>query len=160
MRNVQFESERFDAISFLGSLIHLNRGDHLSIFINVRNWLKPGGRVIAHDFVTCDCPASSTQEFKDYQTRLHFNDVTVAEYEEIFATAGLRLLEYQPRREFYIQDTTKRQTKAKENWNEILKVVSKETLEHCYKFFAEKRKWAEEGALFPCIFLAERPRDM
>ncbi len=42
---------------------------------------------------------------------------------QIFETAGLRLLQYQPRREFYIQDTTKRQTKAKENWNEILKVT-------------------------------------
>ncbi|XP_062499989.1 uncharacterized protein LOC134177233 [Corticium candelabrum] len=160
MRDMQFKSKSFDAISFLGSLIHIKCEEHLPIFTNVRNWLKPGGRVIFQGLVTCDCPASSTQEFKDYRTSLHFNDVTVADYHKLIPMAGLRLLEYQSRKEFYIQDTITRQAKVKENWNQILKVVSIETLEHCFKFFADKRKWAEEGAMFTCIFLAERPRDM
>ena len=39
--------------------------------------------MIAHGFVTYDCSATSTQEFKDYQTRLHYSDVTVADYEKL-----------------------------------------------------------------------------
>ena len=39
--------------------------------------------MIFQGLVTCDCPASSTQEFKDYRASLHFNDVTVADYHKV-----------------------------------------------------------------------------
>ncbi|XP_062500272.1 uncharacterized protein LOC134177503 isoform X2 [Corticium candelabrum] len=42
MRDMQFESKSFDAISFLGSLIHIKCEEHLPIFTKVRVMVKMG----------------------------------------------------------------------------------------------------------------------
>ena len=43
IRRLDFEPDQFDAISAIYSLFHLPSKDHIALFKNIHNWLRPGG---------------------------------------------------------------------------------------------------------------------
>jgi SAM-dependent methyltransferase len=47
MRSVEFDTERFDGIVALYSIIHVAREDHARLFGRIAGWLKPGGWFLA-----------------------------------------------------------------------------------------------------------------
>jgi len=46
MRDVEFASARFDAITAIYSLFHVPSSDHAALFSKFHRWLRPGGKVL------------------------------------------------------------------------------------------------------------------
>lgn len=46
MREVRFESGRFDAVTLVYALFHVPRDDHAALFGRIFQWLKPSGRLL------------------------------------------------------------------------------------------------------------------
>ncbi|XP_062500584.1 uncharacterized protein LOC134177820 [Corticium candelabrum] len=157
MRKLDFEPQSFDAILFWGSLVHVNAEDYLPMFRKAYDWLKPGGRLVMQGLIKSESDGTVTQEFKDYITRMCYKPITYSECLQFLSSSGLQLLEFKHRRDFYVQDSADTLDKVKKNWHKIITNVSKETLEKTVSIWEEKRRWAEDGALYICLLLAQRP---
>jgi cyclopropane fatty-acyl-phospholipid synthase-like methyltransferase len=46
MRTVEFDAERFDAITAVYSLFHVPAEEHSVLFEKFQRWLRPGGKVL------------------------------------------------------------------------------------------------------------------
>ena len=46
MREIRFETERFDAVTAIYSLFHVPQRDHQSLFVDIHRWLVPGGKFL------------------------------------------------------------------------------------------------------------------
>lgn len=46
MRNVEFTSDQFDAITIIYALFHVPRNDHAVLFRKIFDWLRPRGKVL------------------------------------------------------------------------------------------------------------------
>lgn len=46
MREVEFPTEQFDAVTIIYALFHLPRDEHAALFKKVFDWLRPGGKLL------------------------------------------------------------------------------------------------------------------
>ena len=98
IRDVDFETESFDAVTAVYSLFHIPWHDHPGLFARVTRWLRPGGQFL-FTYATADYTGydefEGTREFMGQA--LFYSHTTPERLRTQLATAGLDLVDEQHR---------------------------------------------------------------